>query len=66
MRLNMSLFEEAGGFSAADMVYVDLALAELADVTDVQSVYDRRFPEGHGPTPELFAVSKRRCRSPCR
>ncbi|MBD9498895.1 RidA family protein [Ensifer sp. ENS01] len=40
---------EAAGFSAADIVYVDLAFIDLADVTDVNRLFAELFPEGQRP-----------------
>ena len=37
---------EAAGFSATDIVYVDLAFIDLTDVTDVNRLYAELFPEG--------------------
>lgn len=49
---------EAAGFSAADIVYVDLAFIDLADVTDVNRLFAELFPEGQRPARTIYQAAK--------
>lgn len=49
---------EAAGFSVADIVYVDLAFIDLADVTDVNRLYAEHFPEGQRPARTIYQAAK--------
>ena len=49
---------EAAGFSATDIVYVDLAFTDLADVTDVNRLYAELFPEGQRPARTIYQAVK--------
>lgn len=48
---------EAAGFSATDIVYVDLAFMDLADVTDVNRLYAKLFPEGQRPARTIYQAA---------
>lgn len=48
---------EAAGFSAADIVYVDLAFIDLADVTDVNRLFAELFPEGQRPARTIYQAA---------
>jgi enamine deaminase RidA (YjgF/YER057c/UK114 family) len=45
---------EAAGFSAADIVYVDLAFIDLSDVTGANRLYAELFPEGQRPARTIY------------
>ncbi|WDZ81715.1 RidA family protein (plasmid) [Ensifer adhaerens] len=49
---------EAAGFSAADIVYVDLAFIDLADVKDINRLYAELFPEGQRPARTIYQAAK--------
>ncbi|MCV2869509.1 RidA family protein [Defluviimonas sp. WL0002] len=40
---------EAAGFHRSEIVYVDLAFLDLADVGEVNALYGALFPEGRRP-----------------
>lgn len=48
----------AAGFAAADIVYVDIAFIDLADVAEVNAVYGRLFPEGARPARTIYQAAK--------
>jgi 2-iminobutanoate/2-iminopropanoate deaminase len=39
----------AAGFSAGDVTFIDVAFTDLADLSDVNEVFARLFPEGQRP-----------------
>lgn len=49
---------EAAGFKRTDIVYVDLAFINLADVTDVNSLYAELFPTGERPARTVYQAAK--------
>lgn len=49
---------EAAGFSKKDIVYVDLAFIDLADVKEVNSLYGELFPEGQRPARTVYQAAK--------
>jgi 2-iminobutanoate/2-iminopropanoate deaminase len=49
---------EAAGFDRSDIVYVDLAFIDLADVQDVNSLYAELFPEGRWPARTIYQAAK--------
>ncbi|WP_234793203.1 RidA family protein [Ensifer adhaerens] len=48
---------EAAGFSATDIVYVDLAFIDLADVADVNRLYAELFAEGRRPARTIYQAA---------
>ena len=44
----------AAGFSAADVVFVEVALTNLADLQEVNDLFSRFFPEGSRPARTVF------------
>lgn len=48
---------EAAGFDRSDIVYVDLAFIDLADVKDVNSLYAELFPEGRWPARTIYQAA---------
>jgi 2-iminobutanoate/2-iminopropanoate deaminase len=49
---------EAAGFSRSDIVYVDLAFIDLADVKEVNALYASLFAEGQRPARTIYQASK--------
>jgi 2-iminobutanoate/2-iminopropanoate deaminase len=49
---------EAAGFSPADIVYVDVAFIDLADVAEVNELFARLFPEGRRPARTVYQAAK--------
>jgi 2-iminobutanoate/2-iminopropanoate deaminase len=49
---------EAAGFSRSDIVYVDLAFIDLADVPEVNGLYATLFPEGRRPARTVYQAAK--------
>jgi 2-iminobutanoate/2-iminopropanoate deaminase len=49
---------EASGFKHTDIVYVDLAFIDLADVTEVNTLYGELFPVGHRPARTVYQAAK--------
>ena len=49
---------EAAGFSRSDIVYVDLAFIDLADVKEVNGLYGELFPEGQRPARTIYQAAK--------
>jgi 2-iminobutanoate/2-iminopropanoate deaminase len=49
---------EAAGFGPEDIVYVDIAFADLADVKDVNALYAELFPEGRRPARTIYEAAK--------
>jgi 2-iminobutanoate/2-iminopropanoate deaminase len=49
---------EAAGFSRSDIVYVDLAFIDLADVREVNELYAGLFPEGRRPARTIYQAAK--------
>ena len=49
---------EAAGFSRGDIVYVDLAFIDLADVAEVNQLYGELFPEGQRPARTIYEAAK--------
>jgi 2-iminobutanoate/2-iminopropanoate deaminase len=47
----------AAGFAAADVVFVDLAFADLGDLPAVNEVYAAVFPEGRRPARTVCQVA---------
>jgi len=52
------LIAEAGGFERADIVYVDLAFIDLADVKEVNGLYAELFPEDMRPARTIYQAAK--------
>jgi len=49
---------EAAGFSRSDIVYVDLAFIDLADVAQVNRLYGEIFLEGQRPARTIYQAAK--------
>lgn len=49
---------EAAGFARTDIVYVDIAFIDLADVGEVNKVYGALFPEGARPARTIYQAAK--------
>ena len=49
---------ESAGFGRSDIVYVDLAFIDLADVKEVNSLYAELFPEGQRPARTVYQAAK--------
>lgn len=49
---------EAAGFSRSDIVYIDLAFIDLADVAEVNVLYAALFPEGQRPARTIYQAAK--------
>lgn len=49
---------EAAGFTRGDIVYVDIAFADLADVGEVNEVYGALFPEGERPARTIYQAAR--------
>ena len=49
---------EAAGFGREDIVYVDLAFIDLADVGEVNGPYAELFPEGRRPARTIYQAAK--------
>ena len=49
---------EAAGFERTDIVYVDLAFIDLADVKEVNSLYGELFPAGQRPARTIYQAAK--------
>jgi 2-iminobutanoate/2-iminopropanoate deaminase len=49
---------EAAGFARSDIVYVDIAFADLADVQQVNLLYAELFPEGQRPARTIYQAAK--------
>jgi 2-iminobutanoate/2-iminopropanoate deaminase len=49
---------EAAGFTRSDIVYLDIAFIELADVKEVNGLYGELFPEGQRPARTIYQAAK--------
>ena len=49
---------EVAGFKRSDIVYVDLAFTDLADLKDVNSLYAELFPPGERPARTVYQAAK--------
>jgi 2-iminobutanoate/2-iminopropanoate deaminase len=49
---------EAAGFTRDDIVYVDLAFIDLADVAEVNVLYGTLFAEGRRPARTIYQAAK--------
>lgn len=49
---------EAAGFARGDIVYVDIAFIDLADVGEVNRVYGALFAEGARPARTIYQAAK--------
>lgn len=49
---------EAAGFDRSDIVYVDLAFVDLADLTEVNELYANLFDEGQRPARTIYQAAK--------
>lgn len=52
------LIAEAAGFGRDDIVYVDIAFADLADVKEVNGLYAELFAEGRRPARTIYQAAK--------
>lgn len=48
---------EAAGFARGDIVYIDLAFLDLADVPQVNALYAELFPEGRRPARTIYQAA---------
>jgi 2-iminobutanoate/2-iminopropanoate deaminase len=48
----------AAGFDPMDIVYVDLAFIDLADVGEVNALYGELFPVGQRPARTIYQAAK--------
>ena len=48
---------EAAGFARSEIVYVDLAFIDLADVAEVNALYGDLFPEGRRPARTIYQAA---------
>ncbi len=48
---------ESAGFARADVVYVDLAFLDLADLPDANAVFASVFPAGHRPARTVYQAA---------
>lgn len=49
---------EAAGFRRSDIVYVDIAFIDLADVAEVNALCAELFPKGKRPARTIYQASK--------
>jgi 2-iminobutanoate/2-iminopropanoate deaminase len=49
---------EAAGFQRTDIVYVDIAFIDLADVKEVNGLYGELFPAGQRPARTIYQAAK--------
>jgi 2-iminobutanoate/2-iminopropanoate deaminase len=49
---------EASGFKHTDIVYIDLAFIDLADVPEVNALYGELFPVGQRPARTIYQAAK--------
>jgi 2-iminobutanoate/2-iminopropanoate deaminase len=49
---------EAAGFMRSDIVYVDIAFIDLADVTEVNALVAELFPPGQRPARTIYQAAK--------
>lgn len=55
---NLFRIAEAAGFSRTDIVYVDIAFIDLADVKEVNALYAELFAEGQRPARTIYQAAK--------
>ena len=48
---------EAAGFSKEEVVFVDIAFLDLADLDEVNQIYMRHFPEGRRPARTIYQAA---------
>lgn len=48
----------AAGFGREDIVYVDIAFADLSDIGEVNTLYGELFPEGRRPARTVYQAAK--------
>lgn len=49
---------EAAGFARSDIVYIDIAFADLSDVENVNGLYGELFAEGQRPARTIYQAAK--------
>ena len=49
---------EAAGFRRSDIVYIDLAFIDLADLPEVNTLCAELFPEGKRPARTIYQAAK--------
>ena len=54
---NVFAAAKAAGFDKSEIVYVDIAFSDLADVQDVNDIYMDLFPEGKRPARTIYEVA---------
>lgn len=52
------LIAEAAGFAPDEIVYVDIAFADLADVKEVNGLFAELFAEGRRPARTIYQAAK--------
>lgn len=55
---NIFRIAEAAGFQRTDIVYVDLAFIDLADVKEVNALFAELFAEGRRPARTVYQAAK--------
>jgi 2-iminobutanoate/2-iminopropanoate deaminase len=55
---NVFHIAEAAGFARSDIVYVDIAFIDLADVKVVNDLYGELFPKGQRPARTIYQAAK--------
>ncbi|HYD80013.1 MAG TPA: RidA family protein [Paucimonas sp.] len=54
---NLFAAVRAAGFETGDLVFVDIAFIDLADVAEVNAVYAESFPEGRRPARTIYQAA---------
>ncbi|HEX3157190.1 MAG TPA: RidA family protein [Gemmatimonadaceae bacterium] len=54
---NLFAVAEAAGFERHEIVYVDLAFTDLADLGEVNALYAELFPEGRRPARTIYQAA---------
>jgi 2-iminobutanoate/2-iminopropanoate deaminase len=54
---NLFCAVHAANFAIEDIVFIDIAFAELADAPQVNDVYAKLFPEGKRPARTIYQVA---------
>jgi 2-iminobutanoate/2-iminopropanoate deaminase len=54
---NLSSALGAAGFEKSELVFIDIALIDLADAAEVNSIYAELFPAGRRPARTMYQVA---------
>jgi 2-iminobutanoate/2-iminopropanoate deaminase len=54
---NIFLIAKAAGFQISDIVFVDLAFIDLADISAVNPLFDSLFPENRKPARTVYQAA---------